>query len=386
MPMPRMSSFTDTFASLDNIEESTDYLGNSSEVDWVYTGYLTSYNDALLLQMPNGSSGTVVSSTKYLWYGKIGVTVKSSRDKGVVTAFITFSDVQDEIDFEFMGYNLTNPQTNYYAQGILNYTNSRNTSATNTYENWHYYEVDWQEDYLTWLIDGEVVRTLEKENTYNETADRYNYPQTPSRIQFSLWPGGSTLNSVGTIEWAGGEIDWDSDDITDYGYYYAYVKNFTVETNDLPSGVKLVGSNSSDELHAFLYNSTLGDQDNVYLTNETTWLGSDGATGFDRQQDLDSDSATTVVVVLSGSSEFTSTKTVSKSTSKVTTADTATTTTSEWSGGFVQDTHLTASDSSNSSTTSSSSSKSGATTVSYRVEAVLAAVVAVGATVFAFGI
>ena len=32
------------------------------------------------------------------------------------------------------------------------------------------------------------VRTLNKNDTWNETSNRYDYPQTPSRIQFSLWP------------------------------------------------------------------------------------------------------------------------------------------------------------------------------------------------------
>ena len=34
-----------------------------------------------------------------------------------MTAFITMSDVKDEIDYEFVGTELTIAQTNYYAQG-----------------------------------------------------------------------------------------------------------------------------------------------------------------------------------------------------------------------------------------------------------------------------
>ncbi len=71
MPMPRMDSFNTTFKSTKQVEILTKYLGKSSDSDWVYTGYLDTHDDALLLQMPNQSTGTVVSSTKYLWYGRV---------------------------------------------------------------------------------------------------------------------------------------------------------------------------------------------------------------------------------------------------------------------------------------------------------------------------
>ena len=306
MPMPRMDSFNTTFKSTKQVEILTKYLGKSSDSDWVYTGYLDTHDDALLLQMPNQSTGTVVSSTKYLWYGRVGATMKTSRGRGVITAFILFSDVKDEIDYEFVGYNLTAPQTNYYYQGVLNYTNAKNSSTSNTFSNWHNYELDWQEDKMDWYVDGEKVRTLKKEDTYNSTTKQYMYPQTPSRIQFSLWPGGAASNGIGTIEWAGGDVDWDSDDIKKYGYYYVYVKNVTVEAYDLPDDVKLVGGDDADKLDSFLYNSSDGNQDNVILTNKKTWLGSDEAVGWapDNEDDDDDEESSSV----SGSASTTSKK------------------------------------------------------------------------------
>ncbi|OBA24292.1 hypothetical protein METBIDRAFT_77118 [Metschnikowia bicuspidata var. bicuspidata NRRL YB-4993] len=356
MPQPRMSSFTEDFSDTSVVIKGTSYLGNATDTDWVYTGYIASYDDALLMQMPNGSTGTVVSSTKYLWFGKVGATMKSSHDNGVITAFITFSDVQDEIDYEFLGYNLTFPQNNYYSKGILNYSNTGDFEVTDTFENWHYYEIDWQEEKITWSVDGVEVRTLEKELTWNSTTDRYDFPSTPSRIQFSLWPGGSSLNALGTIEWAGGEIDWDSDDIKDIGYYYASVKNVSVTTYDLPSFLDQSSVNYTD-YHAFLYNSTDGDETDIYLTNAKTWLGSSDATGIDPDNDDEEDlTETSTLLVLSGSTTYTSTSVKTKSTSAQDPAqDTGTTTstsTSENTGGFVQNTKATSSLSADSASTS----------------------------------
>lgn len=293
MPMPRMDSFNTTFKSTKQVELTTKYMGKADDSDWVYTGYLDTHDDALLLQMPNQSTGTVVSSTKYIWYGKISAKLKTSRGRGVITAFILFSDVKDEIDYEFVGYNLTSPQTNYYYEGITNYTNVKNSSSSDTFKNWHDYEIDWQEDKIDWYIDGDKVRTLEKKDTYNTTSKEYMYPQTPSRIQFSLWPGGAASNGIGTIEWAGGAVDWDSDDIKKYGYYYMYVKDVKVEAYDLPDGVKLVGGTNEHKLDSFLYNSTDGGQKNVMLTNKKTWLGDNDAVGWAPDND-DDDEETTI--------------------------------------------------------------------------------------------
>lgn len=45
--------------------------------------------------------------------------MKTGRWGGVVTAFITMSDVKDEIDWEFPGNTTTQAQSNYFWQGVI---------------------------------------------------------------------------------------------------------------------------------------------------------------------------------------------------------------------------------------------------------------------------
>ncbi|KAL6450611.1 UTR2 Extracellular glycosidase UTR2 [Candida maltosa Xu316] len=313
MPMPRMDSFQESFDSKDKVQQielQSDYLGNSTEADWVYTGWVDYYDSSLLLQMPNHTTGTVVSSTKYFWYGKVGANIKTSRTGGVVTAFILFSDVQDEIDYEFVGYDLVNPQSNFYAQ--------ENSTVNDTFAYYHNYEMDWTEDKIDWYVDGEKVRTLNKKDTWNETSNRFDYPQTPTRIQISLWPGGDPSNGEGTIEWAGGLVDWNSEDVQKYGYFYAHVKDIYVQTYDTPANVLYDGNSTKDgDYHAYLYNSTKGDAEDILLTQKKTWLGSDDASGFDPQNENDNINSIeeSTIVKTSGSSTITS---VSTSTAKKT--------------------------------------------------------------------
>lgn len=105
--------------SLDDVQANTDYLGDSSGTNWVSSGTpLVYHDDSLLLTMAPSTVGTLLMSTHYVWYGKIGATMTSSQGAGVVTAFIMMSDVHDEIDFEFIGVDLESVQSNYYFQGI----------------------------------------------------------------------------------------------------------------------------------------------------------------------------------------------------------------------------------------------------------------------------
>lgn len=83
-------------------------------------GKALSYQNSVLLTMAPDSVGTVLASSSYMWYGNAKAHFKTSRDQGVVTAFILLSDVKDEIDYEFIGADLGTAQTNYYFQGITN--------------------------------------------------------------------------------------------------------------------------------------------------------------------------------------------------------------------------------------------------------------------------
>lgn len=204
-----------------SVSPNTVYLGDPSMADWVSSGEPRQYNTSqAMLTMAQGSFGTVLSSTVYMWYGNVKARVKTSRGKGVVTAFILFSDVQDEIDYEWVGNNLEQTQTNFYSLGNPTYTNGGNSSMTNSYDNFHEYEIDWTPDQINWIIDGDVKRTKKRSDTWNATSQSWDFPQTPSRVQFSLWPAGDPKNPPGTVNWAGGYIDWNSPEM-ETDYYFA---------------------------------------------------------------------------------------------------------------------------------------------------------------------
>ena len=216
--------------------------------------------------------------------------MKTSRGQGVVTAFILMSDVRDEIDFEFVGEENQQVQSNYYWQGNLDYTKSKNISSANTDSQFHTYAIDWNPDTLTWSVDGQVQRTLKKgtiktfftcplpnadttqADTFNTSTNSYQYPQTPSRIQLSLWPAGDPKNGQGTVDWAGGPINWNSPYMQN-GYYSAQVSEVKVECYDPPQGVDTSGTT------AYSYKDLAGLDKSVAITNDNTILASLMASG-----------------------------------------------------------------------------------------------------------
>jgi beta-glucanase (GH16 family) len=127
---------------------------------------------------------------------------------------------------------------------------------------------------LSWEVDGKVLRTLNRNDTYDSKGGQYHYPQTPSRVQFSLWPAGKAGNAQGTIEWAGGEIDWSSPYMQN-GYYYAMIKDVTVDCYSPPPGYKNLGNS------AYYYMNDYGTNDTVAIGNNNTILSSFQATGED---------------------------------------------------------------------------------------------------------
>jgi beta-glucanase (GH16 family) len=222
-------------------------------------------------------AGTVLSSTHYVWYGNIKATMKTSRGAGVITAFILMSNMKDEVDFEWVGVRLGTTETNYYFNGIEDWNNGQKYTADyDSFAEWHTYEIDWKPDTLTWKMDGNTIRTLKKSDTLDKATGIYHYPQTPSRVQLSIWPGGGPQSKPDTISWAGGKIDWvNHPDMQNPGYYYARLKDVSITCYDPPSKAKVKGSKS------YTYDSTKGTEDTVVIGDGATDIKSSIASGLD---------------------------------------------------------------------------------------------------------
>jgi hypothetical protein len=151
--------------------------------------------------------GCRLSSTSYMHYGIFTARLRSgSAAGGMVTSFISLSDVRDEIDWEWVGGKPTEALTAFFHRGNVSITfdDSRGQDfelGQLASEVSHEYSVDWSKDRIIWSIDGVAMRTVTR------AEQNGMYPDTPSRIQLGVWDAGAS-DSYWTRIWAGGPIDW----------------------------------------------------------------------------------------------------------------------------------------------------------------------------------
>ncbi|KAJ3216182.1 hypothetical protein HDU67_009831 [Dinochytrium kinnereticum] len=164
--------------------------------------------------------GARLSSTSYMMYGTFKARFIASGFGGIVTAFISYSDEKDEIDWEITGKEIDRGQSNFFYRGNVDYTKSRgHPTGTDTSKVYHDYEVRWEEDAITWLLDGEEVRKVLKADQCNDGV--CTYPTTPSKIEVAIWDGGG--GSAGTRDWAGGYVPWSETDASGFNVTYDYI-------------------------------------------------------------------------------------------------------------------------------------------------------------------
>ncbi|RAL05434.1 glycoside hydrolase family 16 protein [Aspergillus ibericus CBS 121593] len=141
----------------------------------------------------------------YFFFGKAEVVMKAAAGTGICSAIVLESDVLDEIDWEALGGDTTQIETNYFGKGdTSSYDRATWATVSTPQDTFHTYTVEWTESSTTWSIDGTAVRTL----NYADAQSGTRYPQTPMRLKLGIWAAGDSSEPAGTIEWAGGETDY----------------------------------------------------------------------------------------------------------------------------------------------------------------------------------
>lgn len=255
------------------------------DYNFVHSGMtqIDSNTGDIQLIMPKRSTGSLIATTRSFLYGKISVTMRTARSGGVITALVLMSAVGDELDFEFVGSELNHVQTNHYYQGELDFTKMKKHHIDqDTWGNYHTYEVSWSEEKVEWVVDGQVIRSLYKKDTWDSKLNLYKYPESPMRLEIAIWPGGSEKNEIGTIQWAGGLVDWEnSPDMLEKGYFAVNIRDIQIAPSanrHLPKIYHCLAVKSGKDINElqpedlnkvyFAYNGT---RDASYNENSLEW-------------------------------------------------------------------------------------------------------------------
>ncbi|KYK54818.1 cell wall glucanosyltransferase Mwg1 [Drechmeria coniospora] len=177
----------------------------------------TDGNDGVAMTISKEGGAPTLTSKKYLLFGRVSVTLKAAKGRGLVTTLVLKSDSGDEIDWELLGAFDNQAATNYYYDGKARYNvyNTTYALSSSSFDAFHTYSVEWTESILEFSIDGHVRQTWR----FGDIAPGA-WPQTPMRIKLGLWAvgagpdrSGPTDPTVdrGEVAWAGGEPDWGRD-------------------------------------------------------------------------------------------------------------------------------------------------------------------------------
>ncbi|KAF2753810.1 hypothetical protein EJ05DRAFT_480268 [Pseudovirgaria hyperparasitica] len=161
-------------------------------------------SDGVSFTVAKSGDSPQLTSKWYIMFGKVEVSIKAAPGAGMVSSFVLQSDTLDEIDWEWLGADAGQVQTNYFGKGQTTTFNRGAFHADpDNQARFKTYTIDWTPNQIVWQIDGVTVRALSPNDANGQ------YPQTPMQIKVGAWAGGDPSNNApGTVEWARGPIDY----------------------------------------------------------------------------------------------------------------------------------------------------------------------------------
>ena len=159
-------------------------------VDWKREN-ITGDTDGISLSLkrdatiPRGYSGGELKTKDVYGYGTYEAIMRPARGSGVVSAFFTYTgpyngNPHDEIDFEFLGSDLTQVYLNYWRNGKTGDDQTIDLGFDAGAEP-HLYAFEWREDGIVWKVDGKVIHQTPPGDAY--------IPRTFGHAFFSIWTG-----------------------------------------------------------------------------------------------------------------------------------------------------------------------------------------------------
>ncbi|ELR09348.1 hypothetical protein VC83_02735 [Pseudogymnoascus destructans] len=186
--------------------KSIDFTAGESKDFFALAGTTLKHTaDGVEFDITSEKQAPTMESNWYFFFGSVEVVMKASDGRGIVSSFVLESDDLDEVDWEWIGSDTTQVQSNYFGKGDdSTFDRGGFHGVSNPQAQFHTYKLDWTAEKLVWSIDGAVVRTL----LYADAKAGTRYPQTPMKVKMGSWVAGSSTAPKGTVQWAGGLAEW----------------------------------------------------------------------------------------------------------------------------------------------------------------------------------
>ncbi|KAI1748593.1 concanavalin A-like lectin/glucanase domain-containing protein [Xylaria castorea] len=213
--------------------------------------------------MEKETEAPTITSSKYIFFGKVDVQVIAAPGAGIVTSVVLQSDDRDEIDWEWIGSDTKQVQTNYFGKGDdSTFDRGGFSPVANPQSTVHTYTFEWTKDYVHWIIDGNLVRELK----YADAKAGTRFPQTPCQLKLGAWVAGNSKAPEGTVQWAGGLADFSK------GAHTAYYQKVTIQdyANGVSNAKQYAWKDGSDGSYQSINVETTGGKETDSDSDETT--------------------------------------------------------------------------------------------------------------------
>ncbi|KAM0544537.1 hypothetical protein ACHAPJ_011754 [Fusarium lateritium] len=186
-----------------------------------------------------------IATGKYIFFGRVDVEAQAAPGQGIVTSIVLQSDTLDEIDWEWLGGDATQVQSNYFSKGdTTTYDRGAFHEIADPLTTFHKYSIEWNKNEVQWIIDGKTVRTL-------KAAEVKGFPESPMQVKMGTWCAGGSETEEGTVQWAGGRTDFSK---APFDAYYKSVSIVDYAGGDGPA---------SKSVKEYVYGDNSGSADSI---------------------------------------------------------------------------------------------------------------------------
>ncbi|KAI1402827.1 glycoside hydrolase family 16 protein [Hypoxylon fuscum] len=244
---------------------TVDFTKGESDLFKVADGTKLTYDsNGAVFTINKETEAPTISSTKYIFFGRVDVELQAAPGTGVVTSFVLQSDDLDEIDWEWLGGDKAQVQSNYFGKGdTTTYDRGAYHDVANPQDQVYTYSIEWTKDHVVWLINDAQVRELK----YADAKGGTRFPQTPMQIKLGTWVAGRSDAPEGTVQWAGGKTDFSQ------APFIAHYKSIKIQdySNGVKNADKYVWADGSDGSYQSIKVETGdGSDDSTTATSATS--------------------------------------------------------------------------------------------------------------------
>ncbi|KAL0938597.1 extracellular cell wall glucanase crf1 allergen asp f9 [Colletotrichum truncatum] len=180
---------------------SVDFTKGSDLNNWRIVSGNVSYTSAgAEFTINKQGDGPGLETPWFFLFGRLEVKLKAASGVGIASTVTLESDDFDEVTWEWLGGKTSEVLTSYSANKDANAAHSVSAPQSTS----HTYAIDWSKEAISWFIDGALIRTVNAA----DVSRGGSFPQTPMRVSLDIWAPGDPRNSQGSIDFAGGVVDY----------------------------------------------------------------------------------------------------------------------------------------------------------------------------------